>query len=412
MKPSPDTVGGSALARMFPTRFETATACSSTRPYPSPLALSMNGHPSPHPSPQPRPARGWLRLGRGRKGEGKRKRFMGSMRDSDQGILFPAPRSEALPRGWGEGARERGHAGGKTSGLGRALQRFALALALWGSGAGLALAEGAPAGWAVPPAGGATAAVVALAGVVAVGAGTAGLLLLRALAGWREGAGAGIPVASSWRSLGRACVESGFLGGTACCLGLFLLAFMGLATQPEPETVLLPVLSSLMIVDGRALLLAFATVATLVLIWGGASTLRAALDSLRVPLVGWGGPRSHASSGHVRVLRVLVPVGVGIGLLVSTTWAVQRGLVLVAAGARPSVQPSVLVQRSTSVRPGGFLRGIPLSGLSSFLFSGGGFSILEAVGPAEASGGDREIGTRAPAELPVGTMSLESPSAS
>lgn len=172
-------------------------------------------------------------------------------------------------------------------------------------------------------AGAAAAAALSIAGMLMAGAGTAGVLLLRAY-GWLRGLGGSnlSPGKHGWVA-GRSLAESVALGLAAVLPGLFLLAFVQLVAEDNHQGVMFPVLNNSVVLDGRALVLAFVVVTGLGLICGLRPVLDAARSSLG-PTIGMAWRNSLRRVGVMRLVAVIVPVAVSCALVAGTTMGVRR----------------------------------------------------------------------------------------
>ena len=195
-----------------------------------------------------------------------------------------------------------------------------------------------------PP--GLLAAVVgALAGMLVAGAGTAGLLFLRAYTRLLERRAAGSSPAGL-QTLLRVLMESFLLGLGALVAGLFLVAFVRMMAQDSPQGVMFPVLSTVVILDGRALLLAFVATAATALVWGAMPILRATLRSFHPA-----GPRRPAATvpngrSWVAGAVALVPVAVACALIAGTSLGVHSVLRVVLVERNVEVERAMVDQGS------------------------------------------------------------------
>lgn len=187
------------------------------------------------------------------------------------------------------------------------------------------------------------AAAGALAGMLAAGAGTAGLLFLRAYARLLEPRAAG-SCSAGFKTLLRVLIESFLLGLGALVAGLFLVAFVRMMAQDSPQGVMFPVLSTVVILDGRALLLAFVVSAATALVWGAMPVLRATLRGFHPagpPLPAGTFPSGRSWVGGA---VALVPVAVACALIAGTSLGVYSVLRVVLVERNVEVERAIVDQ--------------------------------------------------------------------
>jgi hypothetical protein len=190
----------------------------------------------------------------------------------------------------------------------------------------------------------AAAAACAIAGMLLAGAGTAGVLLLRAYGRLRGGEEMILgPGKQGWVA-GRSLAESAGLGLAAMLPGLFLLAFVQLVAEDNHQGVMFSVFANPVVLDGRALILAFVVVTTTALVCGLRPVLDAAQSSLIPPAASrWRG--SSRRAGMMRIAAAAIPVLVSAGLIAGTALGVRRVVSLV--WLEPQFQPGSAVVLET-----------------------------------------------------------------
>lgn len=122
-----------------------------------------------------------------------------------------------------------------------------------------------------------------------------------------------------------------------------------------------PVLSDVIILDGRALVLALVVVAGVGLLFGVQPVIGAAQRSLALVLPLGSNARPFVRSG-LGILTLVAPVAVSAAVLAGTTFGVRRVITLVLSGPPLEHFDSAVVERSRAM-PAGVFTNMPPSHL-------------------------------------------------